>query len=263
MTIYHKITYGPGHRIAPVLASLGHQHNGKLVTLEISEEDPLWPAMADAASVHGPLHSVRTEFSKREFESAEYLEMTPSWHQGYPQPEQHFDFVRVAYDSSGYCDACGIKGNQIAPFRMSGEPGWGKNSILQLNWVFDEYFSKPETWSDIFEPLNIGFQPVIRHRDGTQLESVVQLDVSDRSDVNVSGLNSETCPSCGRVKYNWVTRGFSPSPVNPPIGVHAFKSSEWFGSDHSGNHMVFVSAKLYDDIVKSGIRGAAFRPCGI
>ena len=46
-----------------------------------------------------------------------------------------------------------IGAKQVSPFRMKESPNWGRRSILQMNWLFDEYFVKPEVWNAVFQPL--------------------------------------------------------------------------------------------------------------
>ena len=70
---------------------------------------------------------VRTEFNASERGNAEYLNVAPAWHHGYPQPEDDFAYLSATYDLKEYCPGCGIGEKQVAPFRMKGEPKWGKN----------------------------------------------------------------------------------------------------------------------------------------
>jgi hypothetical protein len=46
-----------------------------------------------------------------------------------------------------------------------------------MNWLFDEYFVKPEVWNAVFQPLGINCRRVLLHRTGQELESVLQLDI--------------------------------------------------------------------------------------
>ena len=47
---------------------------------------------------------------------------------------------------------------------MKAEPKWGRRGVLQLNWVFDEYFATPEVWASFFEPHGIECRPVMNTR---------------------------------------------------------------------------------------------------
>jgi len=66
---------------------------------------------------------------------------------------------------------------QKAPFRMRGEPKWGTKHILQMNWVFDEFFVRIEVWDKVFRKFGIEKLPVVQHKTDKPLESVVQLKV--------------------------------------------------------------------------------------
>jgi len=52
-------------------------------------------------------------------------------------------YVHTTYGTSYYCDRCGIGGKQRTPFRFRAEPKPTPQSLLQLNWVFDELFVRP------------------------------------------------------------------------------------------------------------------------
>ncbi len=80
----------------------------------------------------------RTEFSKQEVADAEWFELTPNWHYGYPQPnEETLGYRQGTYDLSEYCAECGVGLKQKAPFQLKGEPKWGRNGILQLSVIHE------------------------------------------------------------------------------------------------------------------------------
>jgi hypothetical protein len=119
--------------------------------VDIDEASDAWPAVRDWLTRHRAVDFVTTKFSSSEIAEAAWLELQPEWHHGYPQPnEGEFGYRRATYDSSDWCDECWMGLKQNAPFQMKGEPKWGRRGILQLNWVFDEYFVTPEVWSSVF-----------------------------------------------------------------------------------------------------------------
>ena len=61
-------------------------------------------------------------------------------------PDHDFGYQLATFDLSDHCESCGIGRSQRVPFRIRGEPSWGKNQVPQLNWVFDEYFATPAAW---------------------------------------------------------------------------------------------------------------------
>ena len=202
---------------------------------------------------------VRTNFSKQEIADARWLELVPDWHRGYPQPKEGvFGYLEVTYDTSQYCPECGIGLRQKAPFQMKAEPKWGRNGILQLNWVFDEYFVKSAVWANIFEPHGIGCRHVQNTR-GKELKTVVQLVVERETDIVNDGLPMEKCTRCGRVKYIPVTRGPFPALACEPAG-HMVKTRQYFGSGASAHKGVIISQVLARARSAKNIRGASVIP---
>ena len=67
---------------------------------------------------------------------------------------------------------------------MKGEPRWGRRSVLQLNWVFDEYSATPEVWNAVFRPIGVESMPVLGRR-GKVLTTVVQMVIDERVPVDV------------------------------------------------------------------------------
>ena len=141
---------------------------------------------------------------------------------------------------------------------MKAEPKWGRNSILQLNWVFDEYFVTPALWAEVFRPRAIGYRPVTT-RKGTELATVVQLVVSEEVDVITQGLAREPCANCGRTKYRPVVRGESAPLATEPVG-HMARTKQFFGSGASAHRGVIVSQELAAALRELNVRGASVRP---
>jgi hypothetical protein len=187
--------------------------------------------------------------------SGQCLVMSPSWHWGYPQPQDPEGYLRATYDLTEYCP-CGIGARQIAPFRIKRAPTWGRRSILQLNWVFDEFFVKPETWEAVFRPFGIGQREVVLHAGGTAVDNVVQLAITCEVDADVSGIPSKPCPygRCEARKYfvGCGERMPGPAQVEAPI----MRSRQYFGD--AAFHLVYVSMELYSRIHAAQLKGAEF-----
>jgi hypothetical protein len=230
-----------------------------ITAFKISENDPRWGAVSLLAKNRGVVDMPFTKFTASELKAAEYLEVFPTWHHGYPEPSDDFGYREATYDVSDRCEKCGIGKRQIAPFRMKRAPVWGSKSILQLNWIFDEYFVKPDVWSAIFEPLGVSCRPVVLNRTGAVIDSVVQLDVTTTVNLDFDGFPYEICPTCGRKKYLPVTRGFYPKP--DPTNAAAFKSIQWWGSGASANKAFLVSNELYRKINEAKLKGVGFYAC--
>lgn len=262
MKILHRITITADPIVQNQLRRLGIEVGQGFVTFEIAESSTSWPDLEPMLSEWQAVDVVTTAFTTSELKKAASLRMAPSWHQGYPQPEDDLDYLTATYDLTDYCAECGTGKHQIAPFRMKGEPKWGKRSILQLNWVFDEFFVLPELWESAFKPFDVGCRPVVDHRSGQQLQSVVQLDIrATAASVlqAVEDLPSEVCTNCDRRKYLPVCKGFFPLLENGPTEP-ILKTQEYFGSGGSAWKAIIVSSALFQIVKGHKVKGVEFIP---
>jgi hypothetical protein len=229
------------------------------VTFEIDEADSAWPAVAAWVQRQRPVDLVRTEFTRAEIDAAEWLQLQPTWHYGYPQPrEDSFGYRSATYDPNTRCAACGAGLTQCAPFQMKGEPRWGRNGLLQLNWVFDEYFATPDVWRTVFAPAGVAARPVV-NRAGTELSTVVQLVIGDPVPVAVDGRPSRRCPTCDRDIYLPVVRGPFPALAGRTDQALVW-SREWFGGGAQAHRQVLIRADLASALTAAKVRGATLRP---
>jgi hypothetical protein len=234
--------------------------NGSIITsFEIGEHDPRWMDARRVAAKFQITHSARTQFVQTELDAAQAMCILSSSQRGYPEPSEKRGFLAATFDLSDHCTECGIGRRQIRPFRFKSAPVL-KRSIMQLNWIFDEYFVSREVWTAVFEPLGIACWPVVLDRTGEEIESVVQLKISHHVDLNLNESNVAVCPTCGRTKTRMDLTGFCPEPVSIPAPL--FKSTQFFGSDANAFNRVLVSSSLYKEIKKDRLRGAEFYPCG-
>jgi hypothetical protein len=229
-----------------------------MLQFTMAEDDSRWKKTHSIIKKLGALDFAETRFTPYEFDRAQFLAVLPSWHHGYPQPEEDFQYKKTTYDLSHYCSACQIGARQVAPFQMKRPPIWGEKSVLQLNWVFDEYFVKPETWKRVFERFGIKCRPVLQHPSGQEMETVVQLDISERAELLMESYPRVQCQRCGTRSYLHVN-GFFPSPA--ATGQHLFKSLQWFGDGSVPVQAVVVSQPLYRAIQDAKIRGLEFQAC--
>lgn len=230
-----------------------------LIVFEADEDHPNWPALQALIRKWGLSSTVTTRFTKKEIESAHWLEILSDWHHGYPQPDQlDWGYLEATFDLTDYCERCGTGLKQNAPFQMKGEPSWGKRSILQMNWVFDEYFVTPEVWRSVFKPHGIDSRPVINRR-GAELKTALQLVVSEEVGIEAEGFPGAVCPSCGRMKYLPVVRGLLPALKSDP-SAEMVKTREYFGDGGQASKAVIVSQALRQSFVEEKVRGASFAP---
>jgi len=264
MEIFHRFAIGAhfSEQFRAVGVDLPESKDLILV-FEIAEDDPRWrdvERLAKDIGNGGAGHTLTTKFSRSELDAAAYLSMLPSWHHGYPQPEDEFAYRKATYDLSDYCPVCGIGARQVAPFCFKKPPSWGRRSILQLNWVFDEYFVKPEIWESVFRPYGAECRPVVLDKTGAEIESVVQLEIPNLVELQMGDYPFEECSTCGRKKFDPRVAGFSQLPASTASNI--FKSTQYFGSGASAFRHVLVSNALYGKFHLVQARGVEFQPCG-
>jgi hypothetical protein len=234
--------------------------SGRIITsFEMAEDHPQWFEAQLLASRFQITQSVRTEFAQSEIDAAKSLCILASSQKGYPEPSDKRGFLAATFDLSGYCSKCGTGARQIRPFRLSSAPDL-KRSIMQLNWIFDEYFVAREVWNAVFQPLGIECWPVVLHRTGVEIESVVQLRISHCAELKLDEVNATVCSACGRTKTKMDLNGFCPEPVSIPAPI--FKSTQYFGSEGAAYKRVLISSSLYKEIKKDCLRGVEYYPCG-
>lgn len=228
-----------------------------LIVFDVDEADPRSKTILAILSNWGVSTNVRTTFSPGEVAAAEWCEVAPTWHHGYPGPDWKGNGYRsVTYDTSKWCPKCGIGFEQKAPFVMIGEPNWRNKGILQLNWVFDQYFVHPDVWSSVFQPLGISCRDVHDHH-GQVLRSVRQLVIEESASIDGTTLTATHCSECARPKYSHVVRGGLPL-VRVASGRNCASTREYFGSGASAGRAVLFSQALV--LRLANVRGVEFRP---
>lgn len=278
MKVNHRVSLVDTPQRRQTLTSLGITFDTpdsplvRILWFDIAEDDCLWFQVRDwimkwnvedGCDLNN-LGIAHTEFTRSELQGASLLQML-GLQKGYPQPANDFGYLKATYDLSEYCPICGIGKRQVAPFRMKGEPKWGKKHIFQLNWVYDEYFVLPSVWEEVFHPFGIGRLPVLDHRSSNELQTVVQLEIKDvaESELSLGGkYPSEICSSCRRTKYLPVSRGVFPAfPDDPSYPV--CRTKEYFGSGASAWNAIVVKDALYRATQRHKLTGAMFVPLQI
>lgn len=230
-----------------------------LIIIRIEETHPAWSLILELFPDYERYDLPNTKFTTKELRDAQHLVLQPSWHFSYPQPKE--GYKRATYDDADYCSTCGIGLKQRDAFRMLGEPKWGTRSILQLNWIMDEYFVHPEIWNKVFRPLGIDSRPVVHHRTGRQLETIVQLSVTKRATSLVSAeqFKVSQCSVCKRKKLSGVCLGRFPH-VEIPSGQHMAKTIDYFGGEGgpAAWNEIIISSELYKAIFDHKLRGVEF-----
>lgn len=268
MKIMHRIAFAATDIERRELQSLGIKLSSvtampgggdPFVAFDIGEDDPKGPQVQLLLRRGG--HSeghVTTVFTKEEIDSSRWLEIG-AWQHGYPQPDEDvFGYRQATYDLTDWCEQCGIGMRQKAPFRMKGEPKWGRNAIMQLVWVYNELFVTPDAWTRVFKPAGVGCRPVL-NRNGVELKTVVQLVVETTVNIVTDDLASELCERCGRTKYLPVTRGKFPGLRGAPT-ASVVRRAEYFGSGAQADQRIIISQEIARGLASAAIRGASLKP---
>lgn len=262
MRIFHNLGLRAGERQRAAFRQAGIElpsgaRSAGMVSVEIPEDDPRWPLVAPLRERFRIVDTVSTQFTAAELDRAQWLGMVATGLHGYPEPSEDRRFLNATFDLTGYCQTCGSGLKQSAPFRLKKPPA-GKRSILQLNWVLDEFFVTPDIWEAVFLPHDVRCRSVVLHKTAAVLSSVAQLDIPGIRDLSVEERSPEICPACGRPKYRYSLRGPYPEPVNADSAI--FKSSQYFGSGAQALRLVLVSNPLYRSMRDAGLRGVVFYP---
>ncbi len=261
MKILHTLTFPKENHIEAQLARIGIKSRDSIIlNFQIFEHDTLWPKISELCAQYNPVDIVKTTFSRSELKQADHLLLIPSWHHGYPMLDDDFGFLNITFDTTDYCTVCGIGRQQNGPFRMKAEPKWGRRSILQLNWILDEYFVKPEVYANVFEPFGIPSLEVLHYKTNEPLTGVLQLILAETSQslLEISAQPSESCPKCGRKKFLPLIKGPFPGFVSSPGCAQISKTQEIFGSGGSANKRVVVTQELYSAMFEAKVRGVEF-----
>ena len=229
-----------------------------LLRFQIYEEHAAWAEVAALQRRYPTIDVCSTVFAPEELAAAPWVEVRPEWHHGYPMPDDDFGYLETTYALTEFCRACGAGAVQRAPFRLRGEPKWGRRAILQLNWVLDEFFVRPDLYDAVFKPVGVRARPVLHHKSGAPLATILQLDASaDEVDLLLPSGTGRACAGCGRFKYLPLGR-VVPLIREGPSASQLCRSRQMFGSGASAHRLVIMSGALYSRFAGSGTRGASF-----
>lgn len=260
MKITHNFALSVSKKIQREFQSIGISLEEEFSSFKIDESDEKWSAASRLVQKYDAVDTVMTKFSAKELKSTNKLRMVADWHHGYPEPSDDFGYLESTYDIANYCKSCGTGLVQKAPFRFAKEPKWGTKNILQLNWVFDEFFIRSEIWEKVFKPLGIQCGDVLHDRSSKKIENVVQLIIPEANvSLKLESSPSESCRVCGRVKYLPITRGFFPS-LDGGTESTIFKTTNYFGSGAEAHKAVVISKAFYLLLLEYKLKGVSFAP---
>lgn len=251
MTIHHRLNLWATIS-GPILEALGLSFpanppaDGRIVIPDVPESDPSWPrvavllneyhrAWADHPSNADPFGRPRTQDSLADFAHAKFSAAEP----------RSAAFLALDASLLGFPEF-----QSILEFYQK------SRGIFMLNWVADEFLVKPEMYEKVFRPFGIGSRSVLDFRCQAVLQTVVQLEIPLRADVDPEDARYQICGSCGGPSYDRDATNYAPMPFSAPGPL--FKSNQWFNPFHS---IVYMTQDLCRAIGESGFRGAYSIPC--
>lgn len=255
MQIVHRISFASSAERQKELAGLGvFVADHGFVAFDVDENHDAWPALREWIARHRALDVASTRFSRSELADARWLELGA---EPLPLPEDDSTYRRPTYDLSAWCWQCGIGRRQRAPFQIRAE-AIGEREIFRVYGILDELFVTRDVWSNVFAHFGVGAWPVIGS-NGKELGSVVQLAVEEEVGVVTSGLASEQCQRCDRIKYVVPDDGPFPSLTIEPVQAIA-RTREHFGAGPRADQRIVVSQELATAIAAAHLRGMQLRP---
>lgn len=255
-----RVTFARSHPRASEMAPFARGGlDGLLWVFDQDDSSEHWLRFLAKARELGSEPAIGVRFSPAEISSATWCHWLAQSHQGYPQPDDDFGYMRTTYDLTEACPVCNVGVRQVAPFRMRAEPRWGRRSILQMYWVYDAWFVTPDAYQRVFEPFGIACMEVLR-KSGNPLETVVQLVVGPTTPLTEQRTEGEVCAACGRLKLHAALSDFAPPPARTPVSPLVY-SEGWYGSGGLAFRATLIRGDLVAAIKGAGLRGADFHPC--
>lgn len=239
-------------------------HDTGLISLDIAESDPNWPAVAALIEQFGASNIYNTIFSEEEILRASWSRLIPTFEQGYPLPKEAWLSGLPPYGER--CRKCGIhKEQQQFKFRIKKEPRLGKRSFMSLYWTY-ALFAVPVVFEAFAENELSGYEkwPVLIHKTGQPAQSIAQVYMpylATASLVPEETLKRNVCPECGTVKYFPHMRGYMQFTAELlEANLDFMMSREWFGDGHAAYREILVSNKVTRLILENKWQGVQLKP---
>lgn len=271
MQRFHRIFANGNNQFKTFLdqADIEHEYEesivGKTVSLLIPESHRSWPILASAIEHFDVVHTVELRFTKGDIRNASWCELGTTSHFGYPQPEDAFGYKEITYDPNIGCRKCGIGLVQNAPFRFRKAPTTTRSHLIQLNWVFGEFFVSKEARSqiEIAGISGIQFESPVHHKTGAPISGWFHMRIYEHvaTKVDASGLMVETCAECAQSKLNHPqSEMLKFGSTCRDSGLDVYRTIEWFGSGSCAYNAVLVSQRFVRLILENKWRGVHLAP---
>lgn len=230
-----------------------------IVWFEIGESDPRWPHVRSWAAARKPFDLVRARFSQAEVDRSQWVALASSWYEMYPAPKDLRGYRRATYDLGNWCPECGTGAVQDRPFLLKGEPKWGAEQMLRLNWVHDELFVKPALWESLFAPLGVRAQQVLDYTSRKPLKTIVQLVVGERVSLTSGGEIQVYCKACRATKYSPKILG-PLAPLAQQPTAHLAKTTQYFGDVAAADQKILLSRSVVEGLGRIVADNLSFQP---
>jgi hypothetical protein len=273
MEIIHHVGFNTSSKQAlfDAIIELGIKHKindlpakgGRLVTFDISETDPSWPAIIQLLKKYIGLDIYRggdmyeTFFSEQDIRKAEWSRLVSTFEQGYPYPKGNWPFKQLSLVN--VCPACGIY-EQNNSMRFYKEPGLHKNSFMNLIGG-GEIFAVPEVFSALEKIGAKGYKSweVIINKTKQSSERVLQIYppwITTHGLIDTDSMRQVICPTCGITKYYYHAKGVMRIKKESLIPDTDFmRTNEWFGVGLVAFREILVSNRVAQLILDKGWKG--------
>jgi hypothetical protein len=241
---------------------------GRLVILEIYEDDERWLHVKRLISQFGLSDTVGTHFEKEDYEMANWFVVSAREY-GYPQPESNFGYLSESYQLVDFCKFCGVGKTQNKYFQLKTSMSEVKSDIFGINWVHDALFMKDEL-KTVYESSGVKgleYIQVIQNKDKIPFDNFFQIQPSNKlkGGVDAYNLNTELCQnhqsSQTSIKYNYpMIGGITIDEKLFPTDVDLVQMKDWFGSGGDAHQPILCSRKFYELVKENKWKKVGFTP---
>lgn len=266
MNIIHRLGFVINKRIEAELRARGcdasslRRMGGDSVALDVDESSHIWPWIKANIDLWGAVDVARTEFTDSEISSARAFEVLAD-HLCYPEPKSgRMGYLDAVYSPKGFCRLCGVGKSQMTDFLIRSTPKWGGRGFMQLHWVYDELFVRNAVYDRVLRAHGIGVRRVLDLRREA-LADVLQLEVCNAIDVDMSGVVRSKCEVCLETKYQPSSVGMFPPLRGSLLGAWEFRRTNvWFGEGALACRRLIVGGELGRAMLEDSPKGLALRP---
>lgn len=256
----------------------------RTVFLTVRDDDPNWPQLRELVQRTGGRDLPVRTFTNGERNVARWLAITPVSHHGWPGTKPIRDSLNSLFAVPGttICPDCestrGTRGSSDSLLYFAGEPSWQKTDFLQIDGFRDLWFTRPEIYHDVFEPLGVRSRPVLHRFKRTPLRTVVEL-IPTMENVSLQlpeepQWETVRCPTCGVSRLDvgkwggWVPEQGVLPPIEGmvPESVHFLTTRQGFTATTVPEgytwRLCLISQTLFRAIRFRHLRGIASEPIG-